>query len=140
MARKPTGFMVVHVNNTTPDSEEAFNRWYNKTHLPEVFATGTFYSAVRYTNPNQKPGEPRYLAVYETDWPEPKEAFKKLMELTPTFNMWPGLDTLYVKNWLPITGRLEAPAPKAKKKAKAKTPKRTAKAAAKTKKTAKKKK
>ncbi len=127
MARKATGFMVVHVNNTTPDSEAQFNDWYNKTHLPEVFATGTFYSAVRFINPNQKQGEPKYLAVYETDWADPKAAFKKLMEVTPGLKMWPGLDTVYVKNWTPITGRLEAPAPKAKK-AKAKPPKRTAKA------------
>lgn len=45
-------------------AEEAFNRWYDDVHLPEVLACPGFLSARRYECTD---GQPRYLAIYELE-------------------------------------------------------------------------
>lgn len=44
--------------------EDAFNDWYNRTHLPEVLDCPGFVAATRYECVD---GEPRFLAMYELD-------------------------------------------------------------------------
>ncbi len=45
-------------------AEEAFNRWYDDEHLPQVLACPGFLSGARYECTS---GEPRYLAIYELE-------------------------------------------------------------------------
>jgi len=40
--------LVVESNCADPLKEDEFNKWYNETHLPDVFETEGFVRAVRY--------------------------------------------------------------------------------------------
>lgn len=44
--------------------EDAFNRWYNDVHVPEILACPGWRSARRYRSVD---GDPRFLAVYELE-------------------------------------------------------------------------
>ncbi len=60
----------------TPDQEEAFNRWYNTEHAPDVLRFKGALSARRY---KAIMGEDRYqyLAVYEF---ESEETFRRFLD------------------------------------------------------------
>lgn len=67
---------VLHVESR-PASEEAvdaFNRWYDEVHLPEMVALDGFASAVRYAP--REPGGP-YIAHYEIEG-DPQQAVKNV--------------------------------------------------------------
>ena len=55
------------------------NDWYNDVHLPDVLATGLFHTTYRYQALSPGPGEGKYMAIYETDIPDPDAAVKELM-------------------------------------------------------------
>ncbi len=63
--------LVVLTNVTSPEHDDAFNDWYDNTHLADVLAVPGFVAAARYrVSGAQVPGvEPphRYLALYEVD-------------------------------------------------------------------------
>ena len=75
-ARVPTGVLVAITDNDGPMTHEEFDRWYDEVHVPDVLQTGCYYAATRYESTGE--GEGRYLAVYETDWPDPIAAFEEL--------------------------------------------------------------
>ena len=58
--------ILVTTVDIVPGSEEAFHRWYNETHLPEIMACPGFISAKRYECVQ---GEPRFMAVYRLESP-----------------------------------------------------------------------
>ena len=62
----PTHLLVVDVS-IDPDVEEAWNTWYNGTHLPEITACPGFHRSARYVV--EEDGKRRYLTVYEVDGP-----------------------------------------------------------------------
>ncbi len=76
--KKTTGVLVVLTSCGDPSKEDAFNKWYNDDHIPEILATGCYYAAYRYENTRPKDDQPKYLALYETDWDDPVDAFKEL--------------------------------------------------------------
>ena len=59
----PTVMLLTSVD-IAPEAEDAFNRWYNEKHLPEVMSCPGFRSAARY---QATLGEPRYIAIYELE-------------------------------------------------------------------------
>ena len=66
------------------EHEEAFNRWYDETHVPDILAVEGFRAARRYklSGPpprNQEPAS-RYLAIYELDTDDTRAAMKRLSE------------------------------------------------------------
>ena len=66
----PTKYLVAFTKPVSADREEAYNQWYNGTHLPEVTALPGFRSARRFkASTVQLSGESqfRYLALYELD-------------------------------------------------------------------------
>ncbi len=70
--RKPTGIMFVNTNVDSPAKEIEYNNWYQAVHFPDVCEPGIFVNAtmfhnVRYPPP---PGEGKFLAFYETFWPD----------------------------------------------------------------------
>ncbi|MCG6121619.1 MAG: hypothetical protein MEP57_02745 [Microvirga sp.] len=67
--------------------EEAFNRWYDEIHLPDILACPGWLSAKRYASLE---GGPRYVAVYEITGPEAYE--------TPEFHA--------IKGFGPFEGRV----------------------------------
>ncbi len=94
--RKPTGVLVVMVNNGDPSRDAEFNKWYNEVHIPDVVGTGCYYHATRFENINPKPGEAKYLAVYETDFEDPIAAFAELGKHTGKMVIWPKLEAVHV--------------------------------------------
>lgn len=67
----------------TPDQEEAFNRWYNTEHCPELLQFKGAVSARRY---KATMGEDRYqyMAVYEF---ENEETFQKFLNSDHLVNL-----------------------------------------------------
>jgi len=57
---------VILVTTVDIDSsaDDAFNRWYNEKHLPEILACPGFISAARY---ECETGQPRYMAIYRLE-------------------------------------------------------------------------
>ncbi|MEE9285038.1 MAG: DUF4286 family protein [Dehalococcoidia bacterium] len=95
--RKPTGVLIVMVNNTEPSKEDEFNKWYNEIHIPDVVGTGFYYHATRFVNTNPKPGEAKYLAIYETDQEDPIGAFAEMQKQTGDMDIWPHLEAVFVQ-------------------------------------------
>jgi hypothetical protein len=65
-----TKYLLAFTNPMSPDKEQAYNDWYNGTHLPEVTALPGFRGAKRFkASATQMMGDPqfRYLALYELD-------------------------------------------------------------------------
>jgi antibiotic biosynthesis monooxygenase (ABM) superfamily enzyme len=58
----------------TPDREKAFNEWYNREHVPDVFKFPGVVSARRYraTEPEDRY---QYVAIYEFESEETLERF-----------------------------------------------------------------
>jgi hypothetical protein len=58
--------MVVQSAPVDAAREDAYNDWYDNTHIPELLAVPGFVSARRY-KVHGAAGEPAYLAIYELD-------------------------------------------------------------------------
>ncbi len=80
--RFPQGMLVALTNCKDPAREDEFNRWYDQTHLPDITGTGLFQDAARFENVAPKPGQAKYLALYETNAEDLAEARRSLSELT----------------------------------------------------------
>ncbi len=77
--RPVRGLLFVITECSDPAQEDDFNRWYNETHIPDIFATGLYHTAYRYEKVRYKQGRGRYLAMYETDG-DPGEALREILE------------------------------------------------------------
>ncbi|KAF2665012.1 hypothetical protein BT63DRAFT_464295 [Microthyrium microscopicum] len=55
-----------HIIKPSELSDEAFNKWYNEVHIPDVLATGGVSRATRFRNASSKATE-KYLVIYEVD-------------------------------------------------------------------------
>ncbi|MBI4233412.1 MAG: hypothetical protein HY686_03130 [Chloroflexi bacterium] len=80
--RYSRGILFVLTNCKNPAQEEAFNRWYNETHVPDILKTRLFSTAIRYrsgaSSTHTTPA--RYLAIYETDQQDLESTLKQLRE------------------------------------------------------------
>ena len=65
--RYSRGILLAITYCKDPSAEEEFNYWYNHMHLHDVTAPGVYSHAARFVNTNPKPGEGKYIALYETD-------------------------------------------------------------------------
>ena len=99
--KRPSGVLVVLVNNKAEGRDDEFNKWYDEVHLGEVCGTGAYYAATRYVNtkPVLDPGEARFLAIYETDWKDPEAAFAHMQTKTKDMNIWPHIGRVHVKTY-----------------------------------------
>ncbi len=59
--------LVVATNCADAAREAEFNKWYDKTHLPDVLQTPGFIRATRYENTQPSEGEAKFLATYEIE-------------------------------------------------------------------------
>jgi hypothetical protein len=62
----PIDYRLVTFSDVVAGSEDAFNAWYNGTHLPDFVACPGILSASRYECVD---GQPKHLAVYDLDSP-----------------------------------------------------------------------
>ena len=74
--RYPNGLMFAMTSCNDPAREREFNDWYNHIHLPDVTMPGIYSHATRFANTstNIRPGEGRYIALYETNWEDLSKA------------------------------------------------------------------
>jgi hypothetical protein len=78
---RPTrGILIVLSNCKDPSREEEFNRWYEDVHFPDILNVGQFHTAYRYENVNSE-FSAKYLAIYETDNPDPLNAREQHLAL-----------------------------------------------------------
>ena len=63
--QKPGGVLLM-MFEVLPEWEDAFNRWYDETHLPEMLAQSGIRSAHRYVAAS---ADAKYLTIYELDHP-----------------------------------------------------------------------
>lgn len=78
-----TSILLVYTD-IDPEHEEAFNRWYDEVHLPDLLQIEGFLAARRYklSGPaprNQQPAS-QYLAVYELASDDTRTLMKRLGE------------------------------------------------------------
>jgi hypothetical protein len=59
----PSGALIVESRPQSPEELEAFNRWYDDVHLPEVLAVDGFVGARRMKSID----DDAWVAVYEID-------------------------------------------------------------------------
>ncbi|MFC8933506.1 hypothetical protein ACFT1A_15640 [Rhodococcus sp. NPDC057135] len=69
-----TAILVAHVHPTDPSSEEAFNRWYDDVHIPQVVervpgvvSASRFSLADVQLLPEEALPARRYLSIYQLD-------------------------------------------------------------------------
>jgi hypothetical protein len=97
------GLLVNLSNCKEPAHEAAFNHWYNHIHIPEVLATKVYHTATRFKNAAPKPGEPMYLALYETTWEDPVAASTEMRKRAGAMNISPDLEGKYRRNFKRIS-------------------------------------
>lgn len=79
-----------------PGQEEAYARWYDEVHVPDVLAVPGFKRLVlRYRVVNEEP-QPRWVSIFEVDG-DPKAALGGLNVAGPKMVISDALDRDYVK-------------------------------------------
>ncbi|MSQ25849.1 MAG: hypothetical protein EXR49_06210 [Dehalococcoidia bacterium] len=66
----PKGIYLIFTECTDPSREEEFNRWYSRTHLPDLSAAQGWVRSRRFVNLRPNDGPSAYLAAYEFDSPD----------------------------------------------------------------------
>lgn len=97
-----TKYLMAFTNPVSADKEQAYNEWYNGTHLPEVTSLSGFRSAKRFkASATQLGGEPQfqYVALYELDDVDTAVAAlgKSAPDLTPTDATAPEMQLIVVE-------------------------------------------
>ncbi|MBI3744125.1 MAG: hypothetical protein HY261_07570 [Chloroflexi bacterium] len=105
--RSPTGVLLEMANCTDAKALEDFNAWYERTHIPDMVATGALYKGLRFEN--CKPNRPEYprrvkeakwLTVYETDWQDSRKAYDAVMHRWEVWKksgrLHPALETTFL--------------------------------------------
>ena len=83
-SNKPArGILVVLTNCKDEARHQEFNRWYEDIHIPDILGTGAFHAAYRYESVELSAMKAQYLAVYETDNPDPAKAQAEIAKQRP---------------------------------------------------------
>ena len=81
---RPTlGILLVLSTCKETAGEEAFNRWYEDVHIPDVLDTGAFHAAYRYESIEPQAAKTKYLAIFETDNTDPAKASEEAAKFRP---------------------------------------------------------
>jgi hypothetical protein len=106
--------MLVVLSNAHEGQDEAFNRWYNDTHLGDVLQVPGYSAAQRFRVSDAQLSEGelpyRFLALYEVEAEDAAEAAKALSSGAGGMIIDPSLDRVHTVAWLytPITKRVTA--------------------------------
>ena len=93
--RVAAGVLVVMVDNLEPDRDADFNRWYDDVHVPDILSAGSFHWVSRYRAVGAVP-KATYLAVYETDWPEPEAARQAMASRPNPAGLWDAIAAVHL--------------------------------------------
>ena len=83
------------VDNLEPARDADFNRWYDDVHVPDILSAGSFHWVTRYRAVGPAP-EAAYLAVYETDWPEPEAALQAMAARPKPAGLWDAIAAVHL--------------------------------------------
>lgn len=98
------GILLVLSGPKPADADDAYNDWYDNTHLPEVLGLAGFTSARRFRmSPHQLPSQggldsvtarfpSRYVAIYEVEAEDLTTAVESLTAAGPTLNVGAAMD------------------------------------------------
>lgn len=77
-----TGNKIIQIvaSQSTPEKEEAYNKWYSEVHVPMLFGFKGVKQASRYRLIGDNPDQAKFFAVYEFETNEDFEAFPKSPE------------------------------------------------------------
>ena len=67
IVRMPERFYCALSNCTDPARETEFNAWYDRTLIPTIMVVPGVRAAWRYVSTHQRPGEAKYVALYDID-------------------------------------------------------------------------
>lgn len=73
----PRGILIVESRPASPERTDAYNRWYNEVHIPDVLRVPGFLSARRYAPVD---GEGPFVAIYEIEGDDLQAVFARLAE------------------------------------------------------------
>ena len=79
--RPALGILLVLTNCKDNARQQEFNRWYEDVHIPDIFDTGAFHAAYRYEIVEQESTKAQYLAIFETDNPDPAKAREEVAKV-----------------------------------------------------------
>ena len=95
---------VVAFINPTPGEEDEFNDWFNHTHVPDILGLGVFDRIYRYEAIDEP--KARYLAVWESDYVDLKEAMEEVRrateELRARGRLLPGGETVWAQPFVAV--------------------------------------
>jgi hypothetical protein len=96
LAAGTTGILLVMLNNLLPDSDAEFEKWYNTAHVPDVVGAGSFWVGRRFRNDEAGPDEARFLAIYQTSWPDVRSAHATVIAAVPGMRLWDHTQQVHV--------------------------------------------
>ncbi len=108
LPRTQTILMMIGAYCKDPSQEEEFNRWYDKTHIPEMKrAVPGILSVKRYQSAEADDGGPNYLAIFELKDEKALADFTSLRERQQrgevhAFTAGPPHDIVLMKAYKPI--------------------------------------
>ncbi|MHA3791218.1 DUF4286 family protein [Rhizorhabdus wittichii] len=81
--------ILVALTACHPGTDDAFNKWYDGTHIPDILSIKAFTAAQRFGHSLDYTGKlPPYLAIYEVEADsaeEAREALQAMREANPAF-------------------------------------------------------
>lgn len=108
------GVLVVYTKPLSPDQEDAFNTWYDDTHVPDVLRVEGIVAATRYrVAAAQPPGTElpvqRYMAVYELDTDDLQSVVDDMLRSAPDRHISSAFDRASADAvvWEQITPRVD---------------------------------
>jgi hypothetical protein len=96
LAVDTTGIMLILLNNLLPDNDAEFEKWYNTVHVPDVVGAGSFWAGRRFRNDQAGPDEGRFLAIYQTSWPDLRAAHAMVIDAVPGMRLWDKTQQVHV--------------------------------------------
>ena len=87
MSEPAKGIFLVLSTSQTPGQEDAFQDWYQRTHIPDVLSTGLFLRVSFWRSATPSPeGQPTFVAIYETAREDLPELLQELYAHIPEWH------------------------------------------------------
>jgi hypothetical protein len=103
-----TGILLVMLNNLLPESDAEFEKWYNTTHVPDVVGAGSYWVGRRFRNDEAGPDEARFLAIYQTSWPDVRSAHATVIDAVPGMRLWDDTEQVHVAVYRKVADAIAA--------------------------------
>lgn len=75
-----TGILATESICIDPARIQEFHIWYDEVHVPDILGTGLYHTVSRFEAVSPKNGEGKYLALYQTDVPDPASPANEMQD------------------------------------------------------------